>query len=73
MVAQIAGVYAIAMMTSIAYKEDPVHVVYNQQDLRLHLKQCFEKGILTKFPISEKRRLNKRMSKEKTCLVYCTC
>ena len=49
------GLYAIAMMTSIAYKEDPTHVVYNQQDLRLHLKQCFDKGILTKFPVSQKR------------------
>jgi len=39
-----SGVYAIAMMTSIAFKEDPAYIVYNQQDLRFYLKDCFERG-----------------------------
>ena len=67
------GLYAVAMMTSIAYKEDPVNVVYSQADLRIHLKQCFEKGYLETFPVSKKRRLNKRISKEIICYIYCTC
>ena len=67
------GLYAIAMMTSIAYKEDSIHVVYNRQDLQLHLKQCFDKSILTKFPVSQKRQFNKQISKEITCLIYSTC
>ena len=46
------GLYAVAMMTCIAYKEDPVNVVYSQANLRIHLQQCFEKGFLEKFPIS---------------------
>ena len=67
------GLYAVAMMTSIAYKEDPVNVVYSQADLRIHLQQCFEKGFLEKFPISKKRRLNRRITKEVVCDIYCTC
>ena len=69
------GLYAVAMMTSImiAYKEDPVNVVYSQANLRIHLQQCFEKGFLEKFPISKKRRLNRRITKEVVCDIYCTC
>ena len=60
------------MMTSIAYK-DPVNIIYSQANLRIHLQQCFEKGFLEKFPVSKKRQLNKRISKEINCDIYCTC
>ena len=36
------GLYAVAMMTSIAYKEAPVNVIYSQAD-RIYLQQCFDK------------------------------
>ena len=69
------GLYAVAMMTSIAYKEDPVTVVYSQADLRIHLQQCFEQGFLEKFPIAKKRRIiiSRRITKEVVCNIYCTC
>ena len=38
------GLYAIAMLTSIAHKEDPAYVIYDQQELRTHLKECFDVG-----------------------------
>ena len=53
------GLYAIAMMTSLAYKEDPANVIYDQQELRSHLKECLDEGFISKFPISKKRRLKK--------------
>ena len=40
------GLYVIAMMTSLAYNENSVHLMYNQQDMRIHLEQCFEKGMI---------------------------
>ena len=49
------GLYAIAKMTSIANNDDPVNLVYNQQELRIHLQQCFENGVIEKFPISKAR------------------
>jgi len=68
------GLYAIAMMTSIAHSEDPAKLVYNQQELRIHLMQCFEKEFMEKFPVSKKRKLrNKRISKEIVCNIYCSC
>ena len=67
------GLYCIAMMTSLANNDDPVNVVYNQQEMRIHLRQCFENGVMEKFPISKARRMKKRILKEIICLIYCKC
>ena len=61
------------MMTSLANNDDPVNVVYNQQEMRIHLCQCFENGVMEKFPISKVRWMKKRILKELTCLIYCKC
>ena len=44
------GVFAIAVMTSLAYEEDPSRVEYNQMQLREHLSDCITKGNLVCFP-----------------------
>jgi len=68
------GLHAIAMMTSIAHADDPAMLVYNQQEIRIHLMQCFEKGVMENFSVSKKRRLrNKRITREISCNVYCLC
>ena len=67
------GLYAIAMMTSIANKQHPEYVVYDHKQLRLHLKECFDKGIIEQFPTSKKRRLKNRILIEQVCLIYCVC
>ena len=45
------GLYAIAMMTTLAFNDNPTDVVYSQQDMRAHLGQCFSNEILEKLPI----------------------
>ena len=44
------GVFAIAIMTSIAYSEDPRNVTYKQNSLRAHLLECFTKKSMHLFP-----------------------
>ena len=63
------------MMTSIAFKQDPEYIVYDHKglSLRLHLKECFNKGIIEPFPISKKQRIKNRIVMEEVCLVYCLC
>ena len=46
------GVYVSAMMTSIAYGEDPCYLSYNPKTMRRHLAQCFEMQELTPFQSS---------------------
>ena len=67
------GLYAIAMMTSLAYNENPVTIIYNQQDMRVHLEQCFENGILEKFPFLKTRRTTKRFSSGIEVFIFCKC
>lgn len=44
------GVFVIAFLTSLAYNQDPGQIVYNQDQLRCHLCDCFTKGKLVPFP-----------------------
>ena len=44
------GVFAIALMTSIAFNEDPSEVHYQQDNLRQHLLPCFVDQKMTPFP-----------------------
>ena len=41
------GVFAVAVATALANGDDPTALVFN---LRHHLLQCLESGILTTFP-----------------------
>jgi len=59
------------MMTSTAYKQDPAYVVYDHKQLRLHLKECFDKGCIEPFPISKKQRIKSHILMEEVCLMYC--
>lgn len=42
------GVFAIATVTSLAYGCKPVH--FTQEQMRVHVVQCFENLSLTLFP-----------------------
>ena len=44
------GLFAIAVMTSLAFGEDPSTVSYDQDKLRRHLIDCITKGELSLFP-----------------------
>ena len=44
------GLFAIAMMTSLAYDEDPSAITYDQSKMRSHLIECFVAQEFTTFP-----------------------
>ena len=44
------GVFAIAVLTSLAHEEDPSKFKYNQTELRQHLLDCIINGRLVCFP-----------------------
>lgn len=71
------GVHAIANATELAYKADPVVCDWNNENnvMRQHLLNCFESGVLTRFPrIGERKiRYGTRVCKSVTVSVYCKC
>ena len=48
------GLYAIAIMTTLAFGNDPTKIVYHQDEMRPHLKHCFESRTITEFPILQR-------------------
>ena len=44
------GVFAIAIMTSLTFNENPSCVTYRQSHLRCHLVDCFTNTRFTSFP-----------------------
>ena len=44
------GLFAIAVMTSLGFDEDPSTVIYDQDSLRRHFVNCITKGELSLFP-----------------------
>ena len=62
---QDCALYAIAVMTSLSYNEDPTIIKYLQEEMRDHLIKCFEKKELIPFP-SKKRKVLKSEEKSET-------
>ena len=70
------GVYAIAFATELTYCADPITCNWDVGQMRSHLLQCLESGVLTRFPRlpSQRRiRLGTRVRKSFTFQLYCTC
>ena len=40
------GLYAIAIMTALAYGQDPALFIFDQNNLRTHLGECFKAGYI---------------------------
>ena len=67
------GLYAIAIMTALAFGQDPALLVFDQDSMRAHLGECFEVGYLQPFPVVKKRRIRERIRREKKVSIYCNC
>ena len=68
------ALYAIAMITALWLKEDPIAIIFNQAELRPHFINILETKTITKFPILKvKHRITDRISYTQQCLVYCIC
>ena len=69
------GLYAIAALSTLAFGNDPTKIVYHQNEMCPHLRQCFESGTITEFPIIllQKRRIKERIISIIECPIYCIC
>ena len=65
------GLYAIAVLTSLAFDQDPTTLVYDQQAMRPHLITSFEKMKIAPFPVQKHRRPADKVSKVEECILHC--
>ena len=71
--AQDCGLFALAFLTTICNGEDPTTEVYDQEEMRPHLVNCFERKKMEKFPVLKKRRNVASIIKEEEIDIYCIC
>ena len=62
------GLFALAFITSVCNGEDPAKRLYDQAAMRKHLVQCIEKGRMSPFPSTTRRKSGKSTT---TIPVYC--
>ena len=67
------GLYAIAVLTSLAFDQDPTTFVYDQQAMRPHLITSFEEMKIAPFPVLKHRRPADKVSKVEECILHCYC
>lgn len=57
------GLFALANLTCLVLGLDPVRITYYQQEMREHLVGCFEKRIISPFPIAKTRKTSNIIKK----------
>lgn len=67
------GLYAVAVMTAMAFGQDPALLMFEQNSLRTHLGEYFQTGYIQLFPAVKKIRIKDRIKKEKMVSIYCNC
>ena len=67
------GLHAIAMVTCLAFGQDPTTVVFNDDELRPHLSNIFETKKISVFPIKKRRNPQSDIRKEVICGIFCYC
>ena len=68
------GLFPIAYATAVALGQDPGHFLFNQQQMRAHLHDCFLNGMLTPFPHEERKAAKVNgIRNSDDIAVYCHC
>ena len=67
------GLLALAYATSVCLGQDPVNLVYDQENLRKHFLKCVNDDKITAFPICCNRTVRKPVAFTATERLYCVC
>ena len=63
------GCFAVAFAVSLLFGDDPRSLLYNQKEMRGHLKECLLTELFTPFPANEKKARRKLNTVELTVSV----
>ena len=67
------SLFALAMVTSLAFGEDPIQKIYDQRSLRTHYLNVLESGKVQQFPVLQRRRVKSRIKSAETFEINCHC
>ena len=68
------GLFCLAMATDLCRDIDPAYLHYHQDQMRMHLKKCYEELAIAPFPSTLKSvNTKQRILRSTTVEVYCLC
>ena len=67
------GIYAVAIMYSLALGKDPCSIVFKKEGLRAYLQIIIEKEQITEFPSTQRRKVKSRILQTEVFDVHCIC
>ena len=67
------GLFAIAAATSLCNDILPQNCIWPQEKMRKHLVKCIELGVISPFPVANRRESHQVYSKSEEVEVYCHC
>ena len=67
------GLYAIAVATLLAHDVDPTTVIFEQNEMRSHLAECFMRQRMKLFPTKKKTRVTNSVLKKVIIFVCPIC
>ena len=69
------GLFALAFAVEVCFGKDPSSATFNESKLGIHLSQCFEKGVIRRFPQMRKQSKVERPNNNLivSLQLYCKC
>ena len=67
------GVFAIAIATALASGSDPTEIIFHQSEMRQHLAECFERKMMSAFPVQRKKRVHNKVLERVTIFLCPVC
>ena len=67
------GLYALAICTALAFGHDPTQVIFNQEDMRSHLVECFQRKNMEPFPVLKRKRVKMKVAKTISIFICPVC
>jgi len=67
------GLYAVAIMSSLALDKDPCGIVFKKEDLRAHLQIILEEEHIREFPSTQRCKVKSRILRTEAFDVHCIC
>ena len=66
------GLMAIAFITCLLFKQDPVNVKFNQESMRQHLINCIQSEVMKLFPVHTYQCVKNRILATVRETLYCS-
>ena len=67
------GAFAIVIATALVSGSDSTEIIFHQSEMRQHLAECFERKMMSAFPVKRKKRVHNKVLERVTIFLCPVC